>query len=199
MTSQQQATAGAQGGLNQPGPAPGTAGPHRHDVINKLDPTVDSQSGGAQVLASGMNTSARGDTAAQPPAAQAAAHVEGGNKQEPRHISRMGNVLDPRVDSSKIPESGLGERQAPAASTTSSTNAPEGTHGPHSTRTANTLDPRVDSDRSGDKSGVPAQGQPTAAQPAPTTTGPHSTDTGNKLDPTVESQAAQPQATHRSV
>ncbi|EFY94954.1 hypothetical protein X797_010484 [Metarhizium robertsii] len=199
MTSQQ-TTAGAQGGLNQPGPAPGTAGPHRHDIINKLDPTVDSQTGGAQVLASGMNTSARGATAAQPPAAQAAAHVEGGsNKNEPRHISRMGNVLDPRVDSSKIPESGLGERQAPGASTTSSANAPEGTHGPHSTRMANTLDPRVDSDLSGNKGGVPAQGQATEAQPAPTTTGPHTTDTMNKLDPTVESQSAQPQAPHRSV
>ncbi|KFG86904.1 hypothetical protein MANI_002624 [Metarhizium anisopliae] len=70
-----------------------------------------------------MNTSARGATAAQQPAAQAAAHVEGGNKNELRHISCMGNVLDPRVDSSKIPESGQGERQAPGASTTSSTNA----------------------------------------------------------------------------
>lgn len=129
MTSQQ-TTAGAQGGLNQPGPAPGPAGPHLHDtcIINKLDPTVDSQTGGDQVLASGMNTSARGATAAQPPAAQAAAHIEGGsNKNEPRHISRMGNVLNPRVDSRKITESGLGERQAPGASTTSSTNAPQGT------------------------------------------------------------------------
>ncbi|KAF5125069.1 hypothetical protein E5D57_009754 [Metarhizium anisopliae] len=37
-----------------------------------------------------------------PPAAQAAAYVEVGNKHEPRHISRLGKVLDPRVDSSKL-------------------------------------------------------------------------------------------------
>ncbi|KHN95608.1 uncharacterized protein MAM_06449 [Metarhizium album ARSEF 1941] len=58
--------------------------------------------------------------------------------------------------------------------------------------------PSFDSDFSGNRGGVPAQGQPTAAQPTPTTAGPHSTDTMNKLDPTVDSQAAQPQAPYRA-
>jgi hypothetical protein len=44
-------------GENLPGPAPNTAGPHKQDLLNKLDPTVDSMSGGTQVLGPGINPS----------------------------------------------------------------------------------------------------------------------------------------------
>ena len=39
---------------NLPGPAPYTAGPHRQDILNKLDPTVDSLHGGTQILGPGV-------------------------------------------------------------------------------------------------------------------------------------------------
>jgi len=32
-------------GAGLPGPAPNTAGPHRSDLLNKLDPRVDSKTG----------------------------------------------------------------------------------------------------------------------------------------------------------
>ncbi|KHN94087.1 uncharacterized protein MAM_08017 [Metarhizium album ARSEF 1941] len=170
--------AGAQG-ANQPGPAPTTAGPHRHDVINKLDPTVDSQSGGARVLGPGMNPSAQRGAAAP-------------NIHEPRHISHLANVLDPRVDSTKTGDAVQQGSVAPGVSGQPPNNAPQGTYGPHSTRAANALDPTVDSGYAGDGA------RPLAPKPAPNTAGPHRTDMMNKLDPTVNSRAAQQQPTYRT-
>ncbi|KJZ70976.1 hypothetical protein HIM_09631 [Hirsutella minnesotensis 3608] len=192
---------------NQLGPAPNTAGPHRHDVINKLDPTVDSQSGGAQILGPGINSSAQGAAAAAPPPTNQA-QVGVGNNYGLQHNSRPANVLDPRVDSSQTRDAvPPGSAAAPGISAPPSINAPQGTYGPHSTRTANTLDPRIDSDLDG-RGRVGMQGQPTAAAvhpggvtqpgPAPTTAGPHRHDIMNKLDPTVDSKAAAPQAQYRT-
>jgi hypothetical protein len=35
---------------NLPGPAPNTAGPHKHDILNKLDPRVDSNMDGSKTI-----------------------------------------------------------------------------------------------------------------------------------------------------
>jgi len=186
--------AGAQAGQGSklPGPAVNTAGPHRHDVLNKLDPTVDSQSGGAQVLGPGINASSQGARAATNPL-DAQPGVETSNNRGPQHISRIANVLDPRIDSSQTKDAvPTGSAAAPGVSAPAATNATQGTYGAQS----NTVDPQ--------RQAVGAQpGIVTQPGPAPTTAGPHRHDILNKLDPTVDSNAAaQPtmqQAQYRNV
>lgn len=93
---------GAAANANLPGPAPFTAGPHRHDIMNKLDPTVDSGTGGMQVLTGGShnNTAAAGFPGQQPVGQMpAGGGVMGSNNPYgAQHNSRMANALDPRVD-----------------------------------------------------------------------------------------------------
>lgn len=90
------AAAPAAGGL--PGPAPNTAGPHRHDIANKLDPTVDSQHSGTQILGPGIHgQSARADSAGAIHAHGQQAGVHDGIAAP--HNSYAANTIDPRVDS----------------------------------------------------------------------------------------------------
>lgn len=130
------------------GPAPSTAGFHKHDILNKLDPRVDST----------MDH--------QPVAAMVA--TEGTYDHGGPHNSRVANALDPRVDSARdasYHHSGsLGESMHGAAGPSSLSSAaaaatgshhaygnrqhhilPEDTYGPSQpSRLANTLDPHVD-------------------------------------------------------
>ncbi|KAK5993770.1 hypothetical protein PT974_07207 [Cladobotryum mycophilum] len=203
--------------VNLPGPAPFTAGPHKHDFMNRLDPTVDSGAGGMQVLGSsnGFQTSnahAQGNTAHAPVHNAGRMPVDGGalgsnNPYNVQHSSRAANALDPRVDTAQA-NANLGGNYTmagglPAGGAPPPTNMPEGTYGPHRTRMGNMLDPKVDSDadhrvpRSQAQHTVPrgqAKGQvagqypPGVAGPAPTTAGPHKHDFMNKLDPSVNSK-----------
>jgi hypothetical protein len=139
------------------GPAPTTAGHHKHDILNKLDPRIDSTHDREHLATS--TTSTAGTT------------IPKGTYGP--HSSRIANALDPRVDSDldstraaaapgvaapgvAMPATMLG---APAPAPTAAAAAgggymaqagggrvPEGTYGPHQTRAANALDPRVDSD-----------------------------------------------------
>ncbi|TFA98924.1 hypothetical protein CCMA1212_009436 [Trichoderma ghanense] len=200
---------------NLPGPAPFTAGPHRHDIMNKLDPTVDSGTGGMQVLASTANTNAATGISgmpAQPAAASTSAGGGGGSlgsnnpyaSTAPQHNSRMANALDPRVDFTQTQPGNAnyytkGTSVVPGAGSTPR-HVPEGTYGPHSSRVANAADPRVDSDADRHRAGGSAGGAgasapnvkpiypPGVGGPAPTTAGPHRHDILNKLDPTVDSR-----------
>jgi len=162
-------TAAAPGGITYgqspaSGPAPTTAGHHKHDIINKLDPRIDS-------------------THDRQPMPQ----TNNGKIPEGTygpHSSRLANALDPRVDSDLDssragagtgPGGGLGGHAQPAAGMGTAGGmhhgagagagygtgvgagagyAPqghgqvaEGTYGPHHSRVANAADPRVDSDR----------------------------------------------------
>ncbi|KAL2192710.1 hypothetical protein P885DRAFT_47005 [Corynascus similis CBS 632.67] len=147
------------------GPAPTTAGHHKHDILNKLDPRVDS-------------------THDRQPVTQAGSNIPEGTYGP--HSSRIANALDPRVDSdldSTRAGAGLGAggglgggshttgvvggaggygnnagtayrggtsaaaHAQPGQAHVVNNSAPEGAYGPHSSRLANTLDPRVDSDR----------------------------------------------------
>ncbi|KAJ6441389.1 hypothetical protein O9K51_04937 [Purpureocillium lavendulum] len=219
------APAGVVADANLPGPAPHTAGPHRHDILNKLDPTVDSQSGGAQVLGPGIQGTGRQAGAAQPVPQGATAGAAGampvgggagGNYTVgPQHNSRLASTLDPRVDSTaanmNMPRAAATTAApgtaAPAAVSGRTAGAPEGTYGPHSTRVGNALDPTVDSDLDrtprgmaappqgpGGASGMPGGGVGGRARdamlpgPAPHTAGPHRSDLMNKLDPKVNSK-----------
>lgn len=178
------------------GPAPSTAGHHTHDLLNKLDPRVDSTH----------------DHQPMPSATQ------------PVHSSKLANALDPRVDTRTANATiSSGVHQQPAmhgaagtAGFGSSHNhhsaAPEGTYGPHSSRVANAMDPRVDSDMDSSSRGMRSHNAAVGAGygsgthgagglgtgtmrtshhlpgPAPNTAGPHRSDLMNKLDPRVDSK-----------
>ncbi|KAK0743829.1 hypothetical protein B0T18DRAFT_415998 [Schizothecium vesticola] len=186
------------------GPAAHTAGHHKHDMLNKLDPSVDSSR----------------DRVPLPPPGGA------GATNGPHH-SRLANKLDMTVDTKAYERANLGTSSASAAyqnagvpdpshnarhqggGLMSGSGAPEGTYGPHGSRVANAADPRVDSDRDGRGAGYGQQqagyGQGVTQQsglgqqqghhlggsvlpgPAPNTTGPHKSDIVNKLDPKVDS------------
>jgi hypothetical protein len=187
------------------GPAPGTAGPHRHDILNKLDPRVDS-------------------THDRQPAATTSSGIPEGTYGP--HRSRIANALDPRVDSDLDstragagtgPGGGMGGSAAvpPMAHSQAvgGSHVPEGMYyGPqHTSRMANALDPRVDSDRDRhvrrgtagvapapavgggiDATNMPAGTSSTTSAgtgiSAPKTSGPHRSDLMNKLDPRVDSK-----------
>jgi len=114
------------------GPAKHTAGPHKHDLFNKMDNKVDSS---------------RDNVVLPPP----------GTATNGPHSSRLANKLDPTVDTKAYEGAHLGTAQASAAYQQAgerthhgvATGAPEGTYGPHGSRMANAADPRVDSDRDG--------------------------------------------------
>ncbi|KAK4039187.1 hypothetical protein C8A01DRAFT_36874 [Parachaetomium inaequale] len=141
------------------GPAPTTAGHHKHDLLNKLDPRIDSTHDRQPMSQTGGGSSIPEGTYGP-------------------HTSKLANALDPRVDSDLDsaragagmgPGGGLGGTQAagvpgavpgagmgvgvgagPGMGGTQrgyGGEAPEGTYGPHTSRMANALDPRVDSDR----------------------------------------------------
>jgi len=99
------------------GPAPTTAGHHTHDLLNKLDPRIDSTHDKQPMPASGNGP----------------------------HSSRVANILDPRVDSKTGIDKRTGAAN-PSVMHGGGSGVPEGTYGPHSSRLANTVDPRVDSD-----------------------------------------------------
>jgi hypothetical protein len=124
------------------GPAPTTSGHHKHDILNKLDPRVDSTQDRRPV-----------------------ASMMGGDNNVPAgtygpHSSRIANALDPRVDSDMDHRGTTGTGPTMHGGATAgrqqgggmlgsgnTQGAPEGSYGPHSSRIANALDPRVDSDR----------------------------------------------------
>lgn len=190
---------------NLPGPAPTTAGPHRHDILNKLDPSVDSK-GTGQTVPGGV---------ARPPQPVAGLPGPASTTGGP-HKSNLMNKLDPNVDSrtgAVQPMHGAAPRPTHAShhhqhavgTAPVRGDVPEGTYGPHQSRIANALDPRVDSDRD-DRTGGGAYGHTAAAGgrhhggatgaaalpgPAPTTAGPHRSDLMNKLDPTVDSRTGE--------
>lgn len=192
-----------------PGPAPSTAGPHRHDILNKLDPTVDSQHGGVQILGPGVNATAAGSNTAAPPVAAA----RGSDNYAATGGSRLHEQLDPRAD-------GRTDNTVPTGSTAAAGVAAPGMSGPPSfnirqqcnaqnpTRGANNLDTytepgfdgRQPAGRQNAPGTVPVQaGGFIQPGPAPNTAGPQRHDVMNKLDPTVNSKATfQQQAQYRT-
>ncbi|GAB1317892.1 hypothetical protein MFIFM68171_08102 [Madurella fahalii] len=127
------------------GPAPTTAGHHKHDILNKLDPRVDSTHD-RQPMPTHQNNNNNIPEGTYGP-----------------HSSRLANALDPRVDSdldgsSRMAGAGVGgvggaggpAPPPPGMMGAAASGAPAvgggGAFGPHSSRTANALDPRVDAD-----------------------------------------------------
>lgn len=101
--------------------APNTTGPHKYDILNKLDPTVDSGDG-VQILGHGAK-------AARQPTTTAA-------NQQPIHTNTMApGAVHPSVEPA-------GNFRAENAVVPGPGPAPN-TAGPHSTDMMNKLDPRV--------------------------------------------------------
>ncbi|CAP62034.1 uncharacterized protein PODANS_5_820 [Podospora anserina S mat+] len=166
------------------GPAPTTAGHHKHDFLNKIDPAVDST---------------RDNQPLPPPPSQHNNNIPSGTYGP--HKSRLANALDPRVDSdmdsSRNQHFSGGPAGAPPTMhgatgpgplSSHPNNIPEGTYGPHSSRMANTLDPRVDSDMERQRSMPAKHGYGAVGNPIPEGSyGPHGTRAGNMMDPRVDS------------
>jgi len=133
------------------GPAPNTAGPHTHDILNRLDPRVnhklDQRDPGTGAVHSGVGTVGGGAAA---PMGAGVGHRTGaagtrtgagvGNRNaatgtvatDGPHHHGIANVLDPSVHSNASGNTG------PAPTTA----------GPHRTDVMNKVDPTVDSDQS---------------------------------------------------
>jgi hypothetical protein len=181
------------------GPATHTAGPHKSDMANRLDPRVDSDLDGSATL--GGNRT--GNTGYNVPKGTYGPHG-----------SRMANAADPRVDSdhdrtigpnshtSQVDATGYtggqDTRYTHSTGVTGTSGASEGTYGPHSSRIANALDPRVDSDRDNRAAfgttgtsgtyGTTGSGLTGNTSGAPEGTyGPHGSRIANALDPRVDS------------
>lgn len=172
-----------------PGPAPNTAGPHRSDLANKLDPRVDSK----MVALPGPAPTTAGPH-----------HSDTLNKLDPRVDSDMDGSRTfghPVVGSHRQQGGTMAATSTVAAPGTTATGrgAPERTYGPHKSRLANALDPRVNSDA--DHRANAGFTNNAAVAPGSTTTtavgnsapegthGPHHSRLANVLDPRVDSDA----------
>lgn len=155
-----------------------TAGPHDSDMLNKMDPRVDSDRDGRGPMqpggTTGLTGSGYGSTGAGYGSGTTGFGSTGTSATAGPHSSNLANQLDPRVDSDRdrgthdsgltgsgLTGSGLtGSGHTGSGLTGSShtssgiTGTHAGTHshstaGPHSSNLANKLDPRVDSDMDG--------------------------------------------------
>ncbi len=119
------------------GPAPNTAGPHKHDIMNKLDPRVDS-------------------TADKHDMSQTGGRIPEGTYGP--HSSRVANALDPRVDSDLDSTRATGTAGVGAGTHGTGVHGAGAHHtgvgvggtttttaGPHKSNLLNKLDPAVDS------------------------------------------------------
>jgi hypothetical protein len=191
-------------------------GPHNSNLMNKLDPRVDSDRdhrathGGVTGYSTGTTGTTMGAGAGGMGAGTMGTSTTGyGHHGQGMgagttttagpHDSNMANRMDPRVDS-ELPNYGTttgqygttaGTGMAGHNYNTRSTNA-----GPHDSNMANKIDPRVDSDMDNrarhqhmGTTGVPAGSSyaSTGAGQTHGSAGPHNSNLLNKLDPRVDS------------
>ncbi|KAI8672616.1 hypothetical protein LRP88_02872 [Fusarium phalaenopsidis] len=182
------------------GPATSTDGPHKSNVMNKVDPRVDSDrdhsrnmganphgtSGtGAYNASDSTRTGGIGGTTGTTGYSSRDTSLPEGTTGP--HSSRMANAADPRVDSDRDGSRTAGTGTYGSSTTghtgthgthgttgfgSRDTSLPEGTTGPHNSRIANAADPRVDSDRDGSRTaGTGTYGQTTVGGGIGGTTG----------------------------
>lgn len=129
------------------GTAEGTYGPHSSRLANAADPRVDSDRDGSNAMGSGMGSGrTMGGIGGGHGIGSGGSTGMTGTHGAPTgthgpHSSRVGNVIDPRVDSDRDGRGALGGRSGPGPATN--------TAGPHQSDMMNKMDPRVDSDRDG--------------------------------------------------
>jgi len=130
-----------------------TAGPHKSDMMNKLDPRVDSDNSKAYdnnssrstgTSTGGYGTSGNNSLGATGQSGLGGSSTDYGSSttsSEPVHKSNMMNKIDPRVDSDN--SKAYGNTSSGLASNTNSSTGFGSSSGPHQTGTANALDPNV--------------------------------------------------------
>jgi hypothetical protein len=163
---------GTTGGVTGNNPATTSAGPHGSNVLNKLDPRVDSDADGR----TNMGMAAYGPGGANSAATGPAAGTAG------PHRSNVANKIDPTVDSDAD-----GSRNMGIAA-----HGPGGHHhhGHHGAAAGGVAGATAANNRAtGGLTGGIMGGGPNsmASGPAPHTAGPHKLDILNKLDPRVDS------------
>jgi len=146
-----------------------TAGPHNSNLLNKVDPRVDSDADGR----TNMGLAAYGPGGANSAASGPAAGTAG------PHRSNVANKVDPTVDSDADGKRNMG-MAAHGPGGHHHHNQPQHHHGHHTGAAA------------GATAGVLMGGgmggpNSTSTGPAPHTAGPHKLDILNKLDPRVDS------------
>ncbi|CAK7237330.1 hypothetical protein SCUCBS95973_009923 [Sporothrix curviconia] len=142
------------------GPAPNTAGPHKHDILNRLDPKVDSD----------LSKTAQAHNESMLGGAGAGAGVGG------RHAGHTGHHVNPAVAGAA--GAGIGAEAAHH----------HNTHGKNHTAVpmaGGAGAAGYGASGSYGNNGMMASG---AGGPAHKTAGPHSSDMANRLDPTVDSR-----------
>jgi hypothetical protein len=156
-------------GVGNNGPATTTAGPHGSDMLNKLDPRVDSDADGR----TNMGLAAHGPGGANSARTGPAAGTAG------PHRSNVANKVDPTVDSNADGGRNMGM----------AVHGPGGHHhGHHHGHHGATTGATAGATGGGLVGGVMGGGPNSMATgPAPTTAGPHKLDILNKLDPRVDS------------
>ena len=139
------------------GPASSTAGPHKSNVLNKLDPRVDSDLDGSRTFGSVPGTAGNYDV------------VNTGDRREPHStgLTRGGQQIVGREPDSSYGSTGAGaydtgarhgQHGHPTSAVSSDYGGTMAPAGPHRSGAANTIDPRVDLDYPGTRT--------TAAAPA---------------------------------
>jgi len=156
-----------QGGLGgNNGPAPTTAGPHNNDMLNKVDPRVDSDADGR----TNMGMAAYGPGGANSAASGPASGTAG------PHRSNVANKVDPTVDSDADGSRNMGV-----------TNHGPGAHHHHNQNHHGHHGATGGGIGGGMGGGIGGGPNSMATGPAPHTAGPHKSDILNKLDPRVDS------------
>jgi len=182
------------------------AGPHDSNVLNKMDPRVDSDRDGSNrhtgTTGTGIGSNTHGtgygsNTHNTGIGSSNTGYGSGSTNHGP-HSTNTANVLDPRVDSDRSSH-GIGQNnQASHFGTNTGHSATHGStnNGPHNSNMANVADPRVDSDhsktgaghtQSGGVFGASGSHATSGSGTAQNTSGPHNSDLLNKLDPRVDS------------
>jgi hypothetical protein len=124
------------------GPAPTTAGPHRHDLMNKLDPRVDSTADNRPVAPNSHSQHSRIADAMAPPV------VESSGLGRTGRVGAGAGAVDPTHHHGMTGRTGPGNAAAydrEYQTGVGGTGMGNSTTAPHSSKLMNKLDPRVDS------------------------------------------------------
>lgn len=125
------------------GPAPNTDGPYKSDMMNKVDPRVDSDRDYSKNM--GLNSDRSADPSKGPSDPNAYRGENLGSSGLHSTTGTHGTTTGHNTGHNT-----LGSENVPGTTSTHS-GTREGTYGTHNSRTANAADPRIDSDLDGSR------------------------------------------------
>ncbi|KAJ4194508.1 hypothetical protein NW767_010012 [Fusarium falciforme] len=157
------------------GPATSTDGPHKSNVMNKIDPRVDSDRDHSRNM--GANPHGTSGTGAYNASDSTRTGGIGGTTGTTgiggtTGTTGIGGTTGTTGIGGTTGTTGIGGTTGTTGYSSRDTSLPEGTAGPHGSRIANAADPRVDSDRDGSRTaGTGTYGQTTVGGGIGGTTG----------------------------